>query len=114
MWTHFRYLGFKNFQWYKELFNPMSFDPWNTFLKIWNSIGILTPKVGVHLGVCGFIPSHSQECKCDSWVEFAAHTFPCLYHGCEPKPKVMTKSILKHNNLFWVFFKHVFFQIDFI
>ncbi len=43
------------FQWYKELFNPMNFDPW----KFWKSIGTLTPKVGVHLGVCGFIPSHS-------------------------------------------------------
>jgi hypothetical protein len=53
----------KVFQWYKECFNPMSFDPWNTFLKIWNYLGILTPKMEVHLEVCGSIPSHSQECK---------------------------------------------------
>jgi hypothetical protein len=46
-------------QWYKDFFNPMSFDPWNPFLNIWDSIGIPTPKVRVHLGVCGFIPSHS-------------------------------------------------------
>jgi len=49
----------KKFQWYKEIFNPMSFDPWNYFLKIWNFIGTPTPKVGVHLGVCGLIPPHS-------------------------------------------------------
>ncbi len=49
----------RTFQWYNELFNSMSFDPWNPSLKIWESIGILTFKVGVHLGVCGFIPSHS-------------------------------------------------------
>jgi len=47
------------FQWYKELFNLMNFDLYNRPLKIWESIGTLTPKLGVHLGVWGFIPSHS-------------------------------------------------------
>jgi len=47
------------FQWYKELLNLMSFDPCNRTLKIWESIGTTTPKVGAHLGVWGFIPSHS-------------------------------------------------------
>jgi len=47
------------FQWYKELFNSMSFDPCNRPLKIWESIGTPTPKVRAHLGVWGFIPSHS-------------------------------------------------------
>jgi hypothetical protein len=46
------------FQWYKELFNPMNFDPCNRFLKIWKSTRTPTPKVGTHLGMCGFIPSH--------------------------------------------------------
>jgi len=44
------------FQWYKKLFNPMSFDLSNFFLKIEKSIKTPTPKVGVHLGVCGLIP----------------------------------------------------------
>ncbi len=30
---------------YKELFNLMSFDPYNCPLKIWESIGTLIPKV---------------------------------------------------------------------
>ncbi len=47
------------FQWYKELFNQMSFDSWNYFRKIQESMGIPTPKVGAHLGVCGLILSHS-------------------------------------------------------
>ncbi len=47
------------FQWYKELFNPMSFDPCNRPLKIWESIKISTPKLGIHLGMWRFIPSHS-------------------------------------------------------
>jgi hypothetical protein len=49
----------RSFQWYKELFNIMSFDPYNCPLKTWESIGTPTPKVGTHLGVWGFIPSHS-------------------------------------------------------
>jgi hypothetical protein len=47
------------FQWYKEYFNPMNFDPCNCPLKIRKSIGIPIPKVGAHLRAWGFIPSHS-------------------------------------------------------
>jgi len=36
----------------------MNFDPFNHFLKIWKSIETQTPKMGAHLGVCGFIPLH--------------------------------------------------------
>jgi hypothetical protein len=57
------------FQWYKELINPMSFDLCNHPLKTWKSIVTSTPKVGVHLGVWGFIPSLSctpMSMKCDS------------------------------------------------
>jgi hypothetical protein len=48
----------KAFHCYKKTFNPMSFDPCNLLLKIWESIGTPTPKMGAHLGVLGFIPSH--------------------------------------------------------
>jgi hypothetical protein len=44
---------------HKELFNPMSFDPYKRSLEIQKSIETSIPKVGVHLWVCGFIPSHS-------------------------------------------------------
>ncbi len=47
------------FQWYKELFHPMVFDPYNCSMKIQESIGTPTPKVRAHLGVLRFIPSHS-------------------------------------------------------
>jgi hypothetical protein len=36
----------------------MSFDPYNRSLKIWESIGTPTSKVGAHLGMCKFILSH--------------------------------------------------------
>jgi hypothetical protein len=45
-------------QWYKELFNPLSFDSCNRSLKIWESTEIPTPKVEVPLEVWGFISSH--------------------------------------------------------
>jgi hypothetical protein len=47
-----------DFQWYEFFFNPMSFDLCNRPLKIWESVGIPTPKMGVHLGVWRFILSH--------------------------------------------------------
>jgi hypothetical protein len=46
------------FQWYKKIFNPMNLNHWSRFLKIQKSIGTLTPKMGAHLGVWRFIPSH--------------------------------------------------------
>ncbi len=49
----------KVFQWQKKIFNPMGFDPCNCLLNIWESIGILPPKMGVHLEMWKFIPSHS-------------------------------------------------------
>ncbi len=66
----------RNFQWYKEFLNPMSFDPWNRPLKIQKSIGIPISKVGVHLGVVGvhsFTLSYTpRNMKCDS----RAHSWP--------------------------------------
>jgi hypothetical protein len=58
MRAHFRHLSSKSFPMCKELFKSMCFDPFNCPLKIWESIGTLISKVGTHLGVCGFIPSH--------------------------------------------------------
>ncbi len=49
----------RDFQLYKEWLNPIGFDPCNCSLKIWESIRTRTPKVGAHLGVWRFIPSHS-------------------------------------------------------
>jgi hypothetical protein len=82
----------RNFQWYKELSNPMSFDLLNYFLKIQKSIAIPTPKVeSIWECVSSFfhIPLHSQECECDFWVAFSTHTFPCLCLGREPKARIM-------------------------
>jgi hypothetical protein len=57
----------------------MNFDPYNRLLKIRESIETPTPKVGAHLGVCGFIPSHSQGHE--MWLpgSFLARTFASPY-----------------------------------
>jgi hypothetical protein len=64
------------FQWYMELFNPMSFDPCNCPLKNRKSIGTPTSKVGAHLGVWGFIPSHFSTLP-GAWnVTLELHSWP--------------------------------------
>jgi hypothetical protein len=45
------------FQWYKEILNPLGFNPWNLSLNIRESTETPTPKVGVPLGMWGSIPS---------------------------------------------------------
>jgi hypothetical protein len=85
MWTHLKYLRL-NFQWYKEFFNLMNFDLLNHSLKIRDSIRTPTPKMGVPLGVCGFL--HFQECECDFQVTFPTRTFPFPYFAHGPKAKV--------------------------
>ncbi len=84
------------FQWYKELFNPMSFDPLKLFFE---SSGIHLDsnfKVGAHLGVCGLILSFFytfMNMKCGFWASLLAHTFTSPCFGHEPKARVMTPTI---------------------
>jgi hypothetical protein len=69
------------FQWYKELFNPMSFAPCYRFLKIQKSIGTPTSKMRTHLGMCGFIPSHPPTFP-GAWnVIFEFHFRPTSLHA---------------------------------
>jgi len=86
----------KDFQWYKEDFNPMGFDPYNCFLKIQKSIMTPTPKMGAHLGMWGFISSHFPTLP-GAWdvtpgFPLLARTFLSLYLGHKPKAKVATLS----------------------
>jgi hypothetical protein len=71
----------------------MRFDSYNCPLKIEESIRILTPKVKVHLGVCGLTPSLSytpENMKCDYQASLLAHIFASLYLGRKPKTRVVT------------------------
>jgi hypothetical protein len=68
----------------------MSFNPYNWPLKIRESIGTPTPKVGVH-PLTTFYSSESM--KCDSQVSFLAGTLTSPCFGREPKAKVATTSL---------------------
>jgi hypothetical protein len=71
----------KVFQWYKELFNPMSFDPCNRSLKIRESIKIPTPKMGAHLKCVGsFLPTLLHCWEHEMWLL----SFTFGPHLCKP------------------------------
>jgi hypothetical protein len=85
----------KGFQWYKELLGPISFDPCNHSLKIWESTMTPTPKMGVHLGVWVFILTLSctpKSMRCDSRPSFLAPALTSPFFGCEPKARVANHS----------------------
>jgi len=65
----------RSFHWYKELFKPLNFDPYNCPLKIRESTGTPTPKVELPWGVKvhSLTPSHTPgSMLCDfrlpSWL----------------------------------------------
>jgi hypothetical protein len=79
----------------------MSFDLCYHPLKIWDSIKTPIPKMGIHLGVWGFILAFSytpESMKCESQASFLAHTFasPCLGH--KPNVRVMTILLFSSNS----------------
>jgi hypothetical protein len=64
------------FQWYKGIFNPMGFDPLQSLSEDSRIHLIPIPKVGTHLGVWKFIPSHSLTFL-EAWnVTPGLHTWP--------------------------------------
>ncbi len=91
------------FHWYKELFKPMGFDSCNRPLKIRESIGTPTPKMGVHLGVWRFIPSHSctpRSMWCDSRASLLARnlTSPCFARKLKARVTTIIIEIFTFNN----------------
>jgi len=99
-----------SFQWYKELFNPMIFYPWNYSLKIWKCIKTPIPKMGAHLQVCGLILSHSLTLSGSVNVIPKLHSRPSPFQALtlvtslcfdsKSKAKVVTPSICCSHNLF--------------
>ncbi len=82
----------------------MSFDPCNRSLKIQESTGTPTLKVGVPLGVWGFIPSHSFAFpgawnvtpRLPSWP---ASLLQALCFGRKPKARVATTWVWSSSHL---------------
>jgi hypothetical protein len=83
----------------------MIFDPYNCPLKIWESIGTPTPKVGTHLRVWGFDPSLSYilgNMKCDSWASFLACIFASPCFSRKPKVRVATCGAFNQIPIFFL------------
>ncbi len=82
------------FQLYKDLFKPLSFDPWNCPLKIQESTRTPSPKMEVVLGVWGFIPSHFPTLPgtCGVTPRLLLDPQPCkpFCLGREPKARIAT------------------------
>jgi hypothetical protein len=73
----------RSFQWYKKLLNPLSFDPCNWSMKIWESTQTPIPQVEALLELWGFIPSHFP-----TLLEHAVWLsgFPLSPQPCKPLP----------------------------
>jgi len=85
-----------NFQWYEELFKPLGFDPCNHSLNIQESMGTPTPNMGVHLGVWGFIPSHSFALPGheNTTIGLSLGSHPCKPFALVASPRLR----LRHSN----------------
>jgi hypothetical protein len=97
----------RDFQWYKELFNPLNFDFCNRFLKIWESIGSPTPKVEAPLGVWGFIPSHFPTLSGTWGVTHGLPSWPTTLQAlalvASPRPRLQTYLIIYFTAFKWEF-----------
>ncbi len=92
----------KYFQWYKEILNPMNFEPSNCSLKIWDSVRIPNSQSGSPLGS---VWAHSitlfhtpgsvnVTAKLHSWLApFHALAFQYPFLGYEPKVRVVIVSL---------------------
>jgi hypothetical protein len=112
------------FQWYKKLFKPICFSPYNRAMKIRESIGTPTPNMGVHLRMWGFIPSLSSALPgaCNvppgvpSWLatlqNLALVTSPRL--GLQHLDFVWIQYSYKVQLLYetWVSIKHEFYLLN--
>ncbi len=85
------------FQKYKKIFDTMNFGPYNRPLKIWKSTVTPTPKVGVHLGVWGLIPSHFPTLPRAWNVTFGFHFWPAPL----PALALITSPRLKLRQFVW-------------
>jgi len=105
------------FQWYKKLLNPLSFDPCNRSLNIRESIGTLTPKVGVPLGAWESIPSHSLALQgaCNMTPELPCNPLPWSWaqgYGCNIHHNTYFKSILEDDSISSISNAHIHFCLN--
>jgi hypothetical protein len=85
------------FQWYKKHHKPLSFDPWNRSLKFLESTGTPSLKVGVVLGMWGFIPSYSLTLSytpiCDVTLGLLLGMHPCDLFALVASPRLRLRHL---------------------
>jgi len=80
----------------------MGFDPYIRPLKIWESIGTLTFKMEVHLGVLGFIPSlfcTPGNMRCDPMLPSWPATLQALALVMNPRLRLRQSLRPYHSTL---------------
>ncbi len=92
------------FQWYKELFQPWSFDSWNLFFE---DLGVHQDSNSQSWIPFGSVRVHSRSLSCtlksirnDSRAPFWLATLQPLCFGREPKARVATFGKAQIKNLF--------------
>jgi hypothetical protein len=104
----------RSFWWYKELFNPMGFDPYNCSLKIREFIKTPTPKVGAHLRVCRFIPSHFFTLLRAWNVTCGLHSWPTPSQALAlvTSPRLGLRQLDPYSNFFQIIWTNNNMDID--
>jgi len=103
MWAHLDIYIPIDFQWYKEIFKPLNFDPWNLPLKIQESTRTPIPKVELPWEWEGSFPHtllHSREHAMwlPGFLLARNHASPYLSH--KPETRVVTTKLSK-GQIFW-------------
>jgi hypothetical protein len=88
----------RDFPWYKKLFNPLSFDPYNCLLKIWKSTRTPTPNVGVPVGLWRSIPSHSLALPRACGMTPGLPSWPATL---QPFALVVSPRLGLRHNVYW-------------
>ncbi len=92
----------RDFQWYKELLNPLGFDPWNYSLKIWDSnsqSGSSHGSVRVHSLTLSYIPG---SMRCDSRASLLDCTLASPRLGLRHFNGIGTNDVLNLSDIGWM------------
>jgi hypothetical protein len=102
------------FQWYKNLLDPLGFDPCNCSLNIRESTGTTTPKVGVPLGVWGPIPSHSLALMGTCGMTPRLPSWPATLQplALVTSPRLRLRQLINTDQVSYVSLKHIFQKKD--
>jgi hypothetical protein len=99
----------RTFQWYNEIFNPMSFDPFIVVWRFGSPLGLQFPKWEFNWECERFIPSQSPTLPRAWNVTLGLQFWPALQALVwEPKARVVTHISNSQNVRWWIPSKTMF------